>query len=398
MTLNICKQSLVLTVLALFVLTATAVPLSAQPAAGDGYKNLQRLGGPYQFNSTLKDLAAVKRMMARKQIQKDIGLLMDKAGTPSLTPTVIEILTKGDPEQIKDMEFQPGDTMVWMAFRRGGRPDIVRNLKWAGRKPFPAFVFVIDDMDKTYTFVLPKQCANLALQSSEPSREKARQDAAREKERLELDRANKEKAAAEAARLEAERKERERQEAERAAQAAAAAAAKAEADRQEAARAEAEKKEQERIAAEKAKAIGPFGDLLFGKERRTRVETAGGLCAPLLGAKLGYMFNAAPNLYIAPAVGEAINFDRSANSSLFAELELDVMASKNLFGAGIGAWDITHSDWVSPTLMVHYGRQLNQDARGNKIFFMGEGRLFLNRTGDIQNNYQAWAGIRYIVR
>ncbi len=399
MTRSTCKHLPVLAILALAAVVASAATVAAQTGPADGTKTLLRLGGPYQFSTPLKDLAAVKRMAARKQIQTDIGVVLDKAGIPSLTPAVIDILTKAQPDQITEVEIQPGDTLVWMAFRRGAKPDIVRNLKWGGKKPFPAFAFVIDDMDRTYTFILPKACGNLSLQTSEPSREKAKQDAERrEKERLELERANKEKAAAEAARLEAERKERERLEAERAAAAAAAAAAKAEVDRQEAARLEAERQEQERIAAEKAKAIGLFGDFMFGKERRVRVENTGGKCAPLFGAKVGYMFQASEKFYIAPAIGEALNFDRGANSSFFAELEGDIRANKNLFGFGIGVWDVTHSDWVVPTAMVHYGRELNQDSRGNKIFFLGEGRLFLNRMGDVQNNYQFWGGFRFLLR
>jgi hypothetical protein len=399
MTFRTCKHAALLTSVVLLMLAAGATTLAAQPAPATGVKNLQRLGGPYQFNSPLKDLAAVKKMAARKPIQKDIGTVLEKAGLASLTPTVVDILTKADPNQIKEIEFQPGDTMVWMAFRRGARPDIVRDLKWGGKKPFPAFSFVIDDMDRTYTFVLPKACANLALQTSEPSREKAKLDAERqEKERVELERANKEKAAAEAARLEAARKERERIEAERAAAAAAAAAAKAETDRKEAARVEADRKEQERVVAEKAKAIGPFADFMFGKERRVRVEKVGGLCAPLFGAKVGYMFQASPNFYIAPSIGEALNFDRNANSSFFAEIEADIRAEKNLFGFGFAVWDVTHGDWISPTVMVHYGRELNQDSHGNKLFFLGEGRLFMNRFDDVKNNYQFWGGIRVILR
>jgi hypothetical protein len=379
MTPRTCKHAAVLAALALLFVAVGATNLVAQSAQGDGYKTLLRLGGPYQISTPLKD---------RKQIQNDIGVVLEKAGLTSLTPTVIDILTKAQPDQLKEAEFQPGDTLVWMAFRHGGKADIVRTVRWGGKKPFPAFSFVIDDMDRTYTFILPKACANLSLQTSEPSREKARLDAERrEKERIELERVNKEKAAAEAARLEAERKERERLE-----------AAKAEADRQEAARVEGVRKEEARVAADKAKAIGPFADFMFGKERRVRVENTGGLCAPLFGAKVGYMFQASQNFYIAPGIGEALNFDRNGNSSFFAEVEADIRADKNLFGFGLGVWDVTHGDWVSPTLMVHYGRELNQDSRGNKLFFLGEGRVFMNRFDDIQNNYQFWAGIRFVLR
>ena len=34
-------------------------------------------------------------------------------------------------------------------------------------------------------------------------------------------------------------------------------------------------------------------------------------------------------------------------------------------------WDLTHTDWTAPTAMVHYGRELNQDSHGNKLFFLG---------------------------
>ncbi len=156
--------------------TLTATSAFAQ--ADDNYKTLTKLGGGSRFDAPLKDIKSVQKWVAKKRAQQGIADVLEKAGIAQLTPTVIDILTKASPDQLKETEFQPGSTMVWMAFRRGGnKPDIVRNVKWAGKKPFQGFTFVIDDMVQTYTFIVPKPCSNITLVTSEPSREKARLDA-----------------------------------------------------------------------------------------------------------------------------------------------------------------------------------------------------------------------------
>ena len=128
--------------LAMIVALAGAMDLLASATAaaqtgGDTYKTLTRLGGGNRFNPPLKDAAAVQKWAAQKRTQAGLTAVFDKAGLSSLTPTAIEILSKASPDQLKEGDFQPGSTMVWMAFRRGGtRPDIVRNMKWGGKSRF----------------------------------------------------------------------------------------------------------------------------------------------------------------------------------------------------------------------------------------------------------------------
>lgn len=375
--------------------------------ASDNYKTATRLGGSSRFDAPFRNVAAVQKWVARRRAQQGITTVLDKAGVAQLTPTVIDILTKADPEQLKETEFQPGNTMVWMAMRRGGRADIIRNIRWGGKKPFVGYMFVIDDMVSTYTFILPKECANLALVSSEPSREKARLDAEKaEQERLERERIAKEKAAADAARLEAERRERERLEKERLA-AEEAARAKAEAERLAAEQAERERIEAERLAAEKKAKVDFFVSGLFGKERRTREIAATphtvneSLCAPLFGVKGGVEVKVAPNFKIAPSAGVAFNFEKSSYTSLFAEAEFNVYSAglKNYVGANVGVWDFGHSDSVTPSVGVQFGAQLFESATLNKLYFVGEGRLFTRQFGaGTSNNYMFWGGLRYVVR
>ncbi len=403
-----------LAALALILALAGAFDLLAASTAQaqDSYKTLTRLGGANRFDRPLVYHQGIPKWAATKRPQEGIATIMEKAGLAPLTQTMIDILKKGDPDQLKETEFPVGGTMVWMAFRRGGgKADIVRNVKWGGKKPFPGYTFIIDDLNQTYTFIIPKVCANIALVSSEPSREKARLDAEKAaKDKAEADRLAAERAAADRARLEAERRERERLEAERLAR-EKAAAEKAAADRAAAEKAAADKSEAERVVAVNDAKIDWFVSGLFGKERKTReVDVTTGstttkvnesLCSPLLGVKFGPEIKINENFKINPAAGVAINFEKSSYSSLFVEAEFNYYSTglKNYFGASAGIWDITHGNSVTPSFGVQFGSQVWTNAKEDKLYLVAEGRIFARMFGEgLSNNYQFWAGMRYVIR
>src|SRR5512137_1788098 len=121
----------VLAVLALVLALAGAMDLLAASTAQaqDNYKTITRLGGGNRFDPPLKDRASVQKFAAKKRTQQGIATVLEKAGLSSLNATVLDILTKASPDQLKETQVEPGTTMVWMAFRRGGgKPDIVRNV------------------------------------------------------------------------------------------------------------------------------------------------------------------------------------------------------------------------------------------------------------------------------
>ncbi len=384
-----------------------AAQQSRRAAQDDGIKTATRLGGPSQFYGPVRNRQALQRMMRARRVQTGLEAVLQSAGLSSLNAQITQILTDASPTQLTDVDFPIGGTMSWMALRRGGRPEIVRNLRWGGRRPFKAFQFVIDDMNRTYTFIVPQDCGNLALAGDEPSRERARQDA----ERAAREAAERDKAAA-AAKAAADEKAKADAAAQQAAREKAEAAAKAEKDRlarEQAERdrqaADAARQEAERKAAADALAarqrrekidwfVAPF----VGKERRTREEFAGGRCAPEIGIKVGPDFRLAPTVRFAPAIGAAINVRDTDNSSLFADAEIRKELAKGFVGAGVGVWDFNHSDLVAPNLLVDFGVLLKEYSNANKLYFTGEGRLFLDQADDIPNNYQFWGGVRYIFR
>ena len=399
-------------VLALILALAGAMDLLAANAAQaqDNYKTATVLGGASRFDQPLKDAKSVQKWIATKRAQAGLTVVLEKAGLATITPTVIEILTKADPAQLKETDFQPGSTMVWMAFRRGGKADVIRNIKWGGKKPFAGFTFIIDDLKQTYTFILPKPCANLALVSSEPSREAARlaaEKAARDK--AEADRLAADRAAAERARLEAERRERERLEAERLAK-EKAAAAKAMADKTVADKVVADKSEADRLAAEKEAKNDLFFSPLFGKERKTRALDAtapatgtvnSSLCSPIFGIKAGVEMKMSDKFKVVPAAGVAFNFEKGSYSAMFAEAEFNGYSAnqKNYFGASVGIWDLFRGGSITPSIGVQFGSQIWENAKMDKLFFVAEGRIFTRTFGEgIGNNYQFWGGVRYVIR
>ena len=380
-------------------------------AQGESH-NATRLGGATRFTPAMKDVASLQKAFARPRLQTDLRKVFAEAGIESVTDQFLKAIAEGT---VRDTSVPVGSTMEWMASRSASnaRPHLMRNVTWNGKKPFDAFEIVIDDMNRTYTFWIPKVCGNVAVGRNEPSREKARLDAeAAERARQDAER-KAAAAAAEKARQDAlakQKAEQQRIEAEKAAAAAAAAAAaKAAADRKAAEDAAAKAAFDADQAQKMAFVIAGF----FGKERRTRENgdlkdvdegvTQQSLCAPLFGVKGGVLFrpDKARKVEVGPMVGVAFNMKTFSYSSLFAEVELNGRFNnrKTYIGTGFGLWDFTHGDWMTPSILVNFGHQVWEGSATNRLFFTVEGRLFTRTFGQgIANNYMGWAGLRYVFR
>ncbi len=381
---------------AIVLLLSLAASATAQ---NDGFRTATRMGGATRFHAPVRDLAAVRQMLQEPRSREGLATVLEEAGLGSLTPRVTEVLSTAVPGVLRETTIPVGATWQWMALRRNGQAGIVRQIRWGGQQMLEAFEFVVDDLNRTYTFVLIEECGNLALVSDVPSLEAARQAQVAEQERVAA--AERERAAAAAAAAEAAaRAERDRADAER-----AAAAARAEQERlaqeraAEEARLEAERQaEAARVAALERAKIDWFAAGFFGKERRVRNDLVGGECDPIFGVKFGPDIRLTDTVRFAPAIGVTINTDNGDNSSLFAEAEIRREFARAFIGGGAGVWDFNHSDTVAPSLLVDFGLLLNEAASGNKLYFTTEGRMFLNAADDIRNNYQFWGGLRYIWR
>jgi hypothetical protein len=77
---------------------------------------------------------------------------------------VLRALATGD---VTDTAIAPGTQMQWMALKRAGAPEVLRNVRWAGRRPFDAWQFTLTDGGGNYIFLVPKVCGNMMLVSAD---------------------------------------------------------------------------------------------------------------------------------------------------------------------------------------------------------------------------------------
>ena len=97
----------------------------------------------------------------------------------------------------------------------------------------------------------------------------------------------------------------------------------------------------------------------------------------------------------------SINTRVFSQSSVFGEVELNRwFGRKGFVGTGIGVWDFTRGGTVAPTWLLQGGARVwqAQGARPNELHFVVSSRLFLNRLNNLSDNFQVWAGLRFIVR
>jgi hypothetical protein len=91
-----------------------------------------------------------------------LARVLSMVGLADISDKVIEALTAGN---VTDATIGTDTHLEWMALKRRGTPDVLRNVRWVGRSSFDAFQVTIDHAGYTYTLVVPKVCGNLSLVS-----------------------------------------------------------------------------------------------------------------------------------------------------------------------------------------------------------------------------------------
>ncbi|MEO7133363.1 MAG: hypothetical protein ABI024_04005 [Vicinamibacterales bacterium] len=335
-------------------------------------------------------------MAASRGIETDIRKVLADAGIPETSDAVIKMLAGGAPTTsagscsdarpqegvMVECDFHRGGTLEWMSYRpnvgkRDRTPALLRKFRWAGRQSFKAFLFRVTNDNRTYTFVVPKPCGNLSLMSMAESPRPTPPPPPP-------------------------------------APAPAVTPPPAPAPRVEPPPAPAPESPAMQVApvAAVVKRSPFFVDFLGGKERRVRpvsgLETIGGSavranagageyaqCSPLLGVKFGVAKRFANDVELAGGVGVGLSLVRDDQKvrqhQLFADLELNKYLGRGFIGTGISAWDITHSDTVTPAVLLQFGVPL---TASNRVYFIGQGRMFLDDADDVRNNYLVWGGVR----
>ncbi len=420
----------------------TFLLICASPVFAQQYENARRLGGPTSFyRPPLTDAASLKRMAERRGIADDIRTVIRDAGMPEVADAFIAAISRGTATRVAgncataapgdalvDCQEPVGSTYEWMAYRPrvNGRPVPRRleRVRWAGRRAFGAFLVRVTANDRLYTFVVPKPCGNFALVSVGAPANAANANAASEqaaRDQAARDQAAREQAARDqAARDQAARDQAARDQAARD-QAARDQAARDQAARDQAARDQAARDEAARNAANAAagNAGGANGanaaaqehpstplfvDVLVGGERRNRPAdlsegkptdyTQG---SGFVGLKVGVAKKFESNWEVAGAVGFGAMFlfkhDTTNQWPWFGEVEVNRYIGRWFVGTGMSIWDFARSDLWTPSGDLRFGIPLGHHPR-HPIYFLGEGRWYLDHRTHLETHRQMWGGLR----
>ncbi len=342
-----------------------------------------------------------------------------------------------------------GSVYEWMAYRPRvrGRPVPARKerVRWAGRRAFAAFLVRVTAGDKLYTFVVPKPCANVSLVSVgtaasaanvSPGGAPGASNAEAAREQAARDQAAREQAARDqAAREQAARDQAAREQAARE-QAAREQTARDQAARDQAAREQAARDQNARnnqnpganagangganagqrastsagqpsgsAAAERDHPSTPFFlDALVGGERRNRPAdlsegkptdyTQG---SGFIGLKGGVAKKFESDWEVGGAVGLGAMFlfkhDTTNQWPWFAEVEVNRYFGRWFVGTGASIWDFTRSNLWTPSGDLRFGIPIGHHPN-HPLFFIGEGRWYLDHRTHLETHRQMWGGLR----
>jgi len=155
---------------ALIAILVVAQFAGAMPAWSQQTTDVYVLGRPATTFSphSPRTLAELKDLFARFETDlREIIELGGWEGNPDDLFATLRSAQEGD-GTVTRRQVQQGETFKWMAYRRNGEPAVIRNPRWAAKKPYDAWEIKVDSNGATSTFVIPLNCMNLALDKVEP--------------------------------------------------------------------------------------------------------------------------------------------------------------------------------------------------------------------------------------
>jgi hypothetical protein len=149
------------------MLTATMLGTLIVAAAAQGVASAQTrevavrtLGGPNRFSVPMQSADELKAMINANRAQ--VTSALGQAGLGDISDKFLDTVNS---DYISDTTISPGTHFDWMALKRAGSADLLRNVRWTGRDVFDAFQFSVEYNGYNYTFIVPKICGNFALLS-----------------------------------------------------------------------------------------------------------------------------------------------------------------------------------------------------------------------------------------
>ncbi|MGD9974214.1 MAG: hypothetical protein AB7S77_14230 [Desulfatirhabdiaceae bacterium] len=119
---------------------------------------LKQLGQSPFFALEMKSVADFQQMV--KKTLPDLKKGFEMAGAADLLD---EFVNQTNQSKIETIDVKTGEKLQWMVFKKGKTVKVIRDVVWAGKKPFKAFQVTVEKSGKRYTFITPAKCGNVSL-------------------------------------------------------------------------------------------------------------------------------------------------------------------------------------------------------------------------------------------
>ncbi len=123
------------------------------------------LGNPNtRFAPPLKTPEDLRALFQNPQLQADIGAILAQSDWQGNQEDLRSAAGTAD---IRALRIPPGTRLSAMSTRKKGQPVLLKDVLWAGKKPFEAYEFKFISNDQRYRVVTPKDCSNFWVERLE---------------------------------------------------------------------------------------------------------------------------------------------------------------------------------------------------------------------------------------
>jgi len=124
------------------------------------------LGNPAtRFAAPLKTVEDLRRTLLSESLQDDVLKILRMSEYNGSIEDFRQAVANA---QVRELSIPVGTLLPAMSTRKKGKPHLLRNVLWAGKKPIAAYEFSFISGERRYRVVTPKACSNFWVEEQLP--------------------------------------------------------------------------------------------------------------------------------------------------------------------------------------------------------------------------------------
>src|SRR3990172_2426088 len=130
------------------------------PVAAKEHKITQLGSSKTSFHRpALRSAEDARKMLSSKR--DDVQSVLQRSGW---TGNIDDLIRAAEGGQFRETSIAPGAQIPFMGLRKKGKPDLVWDIVWAGKKAFDVFTLDFASNDRIYRLYIPKPCSNFWIE------------------------------------------------------------------------------------------------------------------------------------------------------------------------------------------------------------------------------------------